>query len=74
LLKSIGVLPPQVQGFLPIMIAKNRLYSYSKIEGLRDALERMAQYTSLPEASDFCNSYAKKITTSIFNQQFSYIL
>jgi acyl carrier protein phosphodiesterase len=60
LLKSIGVLPPQVQGFLPIMIAKNRLYSYSKIEGLRDALERMAQYTSLPEASDFAIATLKK--------------
>ncbi len=69
LLKNIRVLPPQVQGFLPIMIAKNRLYSYSKIEGLKDALERMAQYTSLPEGSDFAIATLKN-NYEYFNQQF----
>lgn len=53
LLKNIAVLPLRVQTFLPIMVAKNRLYSYSKIEGLKTALDRMAQYTSLPAATDF---------------------
>jgi len=53
LLKNIAVLPTRVQTFLPIMVAKNRLYSYSKIEGLKIALDRMAKYTSLPAASNF---------------------
>ncbi len=53
LLKNIMILPSKVQSILPIMITKNRLLSYSKIEGLKDALERMAQYTSLPAESDF---------------------
>lgn len=53
LLLNLAILPSKVQGFLPIMIATNRLMSYSKIEGLKTSLERMAKYTSLPEASNF---------------------
>lgn len=53
LLKNIAILPSKVQGFLPIMVATNRLLSYSKLEGLKTSLERMAKYTSLPEASVF---------------------
>ncbi len=60
LLKNIAILPLRVQTFLPIMIAKNRLYSYSKIKGLKIALDRMAQYTSLPAATDFAITTLKK--------------
>jgi len=53
LLKNYFILPSNVRNFLPIMIANNRLLSYSKIEGLEKALELMAKYTSLPAESRF---------------------
>ncbi|MDF1546623.1 MAG: ACP phosphodiesterase [Bacteroidales bacterium] len=69
LLKNITILPPKVQGFLPIMVATNRLLSYSKLEGLKISLERMAKYTSLPEASIFAIK-TLKVNYDYFNESF----
>ena len=43
------LLPASVQDFVPRMIRNNRLYSYVTLEGLEQALQLMARYTSLPE-------------------------
>jgi len=69
LLKNYMILPPQVRTFLPIMIAKNRLLSYSKIEGLENALQIMAKYTSLPAESNFAIEVLN-INYQLINQQF----
>lgn len=44
-------LPPRVKGFLPILIKNRRLESYARVEGIRQSLEIMSQYTSLPAKS-----------------------
>lgn len=53
LVKNFLILPAQVRNFLPILIAKNRLLSYLKIDGIENALITMSKYTSLPNESDF---------------------
>lgn len=53
LLKNYSILPAKMKTFLPIMIAKNRLYSYSNLEGIKNSLYQMSKYTSLPNAADF---------------------
>jgi acyl carrier protein phosphodiesterase len=53
LLKNIFILPANVRKFLPIMIAQNRLLSYSNVDGLENALKIMARHTSLPSESNF---------------------
>lgn len=45
------ILPPRVKGFLPHLIASNRLYVYRTLGGLQGSLDIMANYTSLPQAS-----------------------
>ncbi len=69
LLKNFMILPTQVKTFLPIMIAKNRLLSYSKIEGIENALQLMAKYTSLPAESNFAMEVLN-INYQLINQQF----
>lgn len=69
LLKNFAILPPKVKSFLPLMIAQNRLLSYTKIEGLRKALERMSRYTSLPDASDYAIDTLKD-NFELFNERF----
>jgi acyl carrier protein phosphodiesterase len=46
---NYDILPKRVQNFLPHMIYHNRLLSYSRIEGIRHALEIMTRNTSLPD-------------------------
>jgi acyl carrier protein phosphodiesterase len=53
LIKNFLILPSQVRNFLPILIAKNRLLSYLKLDGIENALITMSKYTSLPNESDF---------------------
>jgi acyl carrier protein phosphodiesterase len=53
LVKNFLILPAQVRNFLPILIAKNRLLSYLKLDGIENALITMSKYTSLPNESDF---------------------
>ncbi len=53
LLRNIVILPANIKAFLPVLIARKRLLSYSKIEGIENALKTMSKYTSLPSASDF---------------------
>lgn len=50
--KYYQYLPARVKSFLPYMIASNRLYSYSKVEGIQRALSIMASYTSVPDKID----------------------
>ncbi len=69
LLKNFIILPAQVKTFLPIMIAKNRLLSYSNIDGLENALQLMAKYTSLPAESSFAIEVLNK-NYQFINQQF----
>jgi len=48
LLKNVFYLPSRVQGFLPVLIKNRRLESYAKKEGIKQSLEIMGRYTSLP--------------------------
>lgn len=52
LLSNILYLPARVQGFLPILIANRRLESYASSDGIRQSLEIMSRYTSLPGKAD----------------------
>lgn len=52
LLKHFMYLPARVQGFLPVLIKNRRLESYAHVEGIRQSLEIMSRYTSLPEKSE----------------------
>ena len=45
------ILPPRVKGFLPHLIASNRLSVYATVQGLQHSLEIMENYTSLPHKS-----------------------
>jgi acyl carrier protein phosphodiesterase len=69
LLLNFMILPVQIRTFLPILIAKNRLLSYSEIEGLESALKTMAKHTSLPAESTFAIEVLKN-NYELFNQQF----
>lgn len=48
LLSHSSVLPSRVREFLPVLIKNRRLESYARQEGIRQSLERMSHYTSLP--------------------------
>ncbi len=49
LLSHFFYLPPRVQGFLPVLIKNRRLESYARTHGIRQSLEIMSRYTSLPD-------------------------
>lgn len=49
LLTHFFYLPARVKGFLPVLIKNRRLESYARPEGIRQSLEIMSRYTSLPE-------------------------
>jgi acyl carrier protein phosphodiesterase len=53
ILRNIFILPPNIKSFLPVLIARGRFLSYSKIEGIKNVLYTMSKYTSLPNESDF---------------------
>jgi acyl carrier protein phosphodiesterase len=53
LLRNLWILPSTIKGFLPVLIAKNRLLSYSKVGGIQNALQIMSKYTSLPAESTY---------------------
>ena len=65
LLQNYMQLPAEVRGFLPNMIATNRLYSYRSVKGIKRALNVMAAHTSLPlktnEAILFLNDNHNKL-------------
>lgn len=46
------ILPSGVKGFLPHLIASNRLSVYASIEGLQNSLVIMENYTSLPHKNE----------------------
>ena len=60
LLSNFGLLPGRVQLFLPIMIKSKRLASYASYQGIKKALDIMSNYSSLPDASEFCIEILKK--------------
>lgn len=52
LLSNFTYLPPDVQGFLPVLIKNRRLESYALTEGIHQSLDIMSRYTSLPPRAD----------------------
>ena len=46
-------LPEYVQKILPNLISSNRLVKYSTLTGLKESLETMSLYTSLPNYAEF---------------------
>jgi acyl carrier protein phosphodiesterase len=64
LLSHFFYLPVRVQGFLPFLIQNRRLESYATAEGIRDSLEIMSRYSSLPEKS------AKAVEIMVANSRF----
>jgi acyl carrier protein phosphodiesterase len=69
ILRNILHLPSNIKSFLPILIARKRLLSYSRIEGVGNALKIMAKYTSLPSESEFAIQVLNENYT-FFNQNF----
>ena len=57
LIQNYWNLPLQVKGFLPNLIASNRLYSYRSVGGIERALSIMSMHTSLPEQSEEAVSF-----------------
>jgi acyl carrier protein phosphodiesterase len=53
ILRNIFILPSKIKAFLPFFIGKQRLKSYSRLDGIESVLKIMSKYTSLPSASDF---------------------
>ena len=57
-------LPNHVRGFLPFLIASDRLFSYQSPEGILKAIQIMSARTSLPDLTDqgkilFQNNYSE---------------
>ncbi|HBS88739.1 MAG: hypothetical protein A2W91_19035 [Bacteroidetes bacterium GWF2_38_335] len=48
-----NILPERVKKFLPFMITKNWLGTYSTLEGIESIFERMSKRTSLPAEYEF---------------------
>jgi len=71
LIKFFKILPTQVQNIVPLLIANNRLESYSTIDGVKETLFLMSRYSSLPNESDFA---INTLTSNYdyFAQQFNY--
>jgi len=69
LILNFAILPNEIKGFLPIMIAKNRLLSYSKINGIEKTLKIMANRTSLPDEGNFAMEVLKNNYQEL-NQKF----
>ena len=65
------ILPASVQSFVPRMIEHKRLLSYGDKEGVRKALQIMAEHTSLPDNDDYAISilthYYKTIYENFLN-------
>ena len=53
LLSNYNILPTHVQGFLPFLIKNRRLESYASVDGIIQSIKIMANYTSLPDKTDF---------------------
>ena len=60
LIQNFNVLPVRMKRFLPFFIAKKRLASYKRIEGIKDVLNAMTRYTSLPQKTDFAIKILKE--------------
>ena len=52
-LSNFGLLPFQVQKFLPFLIYHRRLESYARLENMLPVLDIMSKYTSLPPNSQW---------------------
>jgi len=52
LLSNFKHLPMRVQGFLPFLIQHRRLESYASVDGITQAIQIMAKYSSLPQKAN----------------------
>ncbi|MFO7843194.1 MAG: ACP phosphodiesterase [Bacteroidales bacterium] len=80
LYKYQEMMPSDVQEMFPRLIRNQRLYSYRKIEGIKDVLSTMAKYTSLPDHSEFAiitlqenYGYLKNLFFKFFKEIIYYI-
>ena len=69
LLKNLWLLPSTIKGFLPVLIARKRLMSYSSLSGIENALHTMSKYTSLPDESTFALKILNE-NFSLMNEKF----
>ena len=80
LYKYQEMMPSDVQEMFPRLIRNQRLYSYRKVEGIKDVFSTMAKYTSLPEHSEFAiitlqenYGYLKNLFFKFFKEIIYYI-
>jgi acyl carrier protein phosphodiesterase len=69
ILRNLFILPSDIKGYLPFLIARKRLHSYSNIEGIENTLKTMSKYTSLPDSSIFAIQILKE-NYAFFNTKF----
>ncbi len=60
LLQNFALLPMRVKLFIPFLIQHKRLYSYAELSGIERSLQRMGQYTSLPQNSAYAMELLKE--------------
>jgi acyl carrier protein phosphodiesterase len=80
LFKYQEMMPSEVQKMFPNLIKNERLYSYRKIEGIKNVFSTMAKYTSLPDHSEYAIStlqenygYLKNLFFKFFKEIIYYI-
>jgi len=71
LLKNFNILPVRMKKLLPFFIARKRLASYKNIDGIKDVLNAMTRYTSLPNKTDFAIKTLKE-KHNFFDNKFHY--
>ncbi|WP_439181822.1 ACP phosphodiesterase [Carboxylicivirga taeanensis] len=69
LLRNYFTLPGAVKRFLPFMVKSRRLEGYATKEGIRRSLQIMANYSSLPEETDWAMQQMDKHYLA-FNDEF----
>ena len=60
LVQNYRILPAKLKNALPYIIVNDRLKSYERISGIKNALSVMSNYTSLPKETDFAIKILKE--------------
>jgi len=63
--KYFEIFPKEVQHFFPNFLKRNWLQAYTTIEGIRSVLERMANWTTIPDFSAFAMEKLKENHTEL---------